>query len=106
MESEVVYYLYTFEVKVGNKYKKFYFENKEDAAIARFSAYCTFDYERLTINGFVPPVSQPARVMFRKNELEKIEVLPSYEDFVRIWYGKDEPETEANKSSKDEKEQA
>ena len=94
MESEVVYYAYVFEVKVGNKYKKFYFENKEDAAVARFEAYCAFDYQRLTIKGFTPPVSQPTRVMLKADDLKNIEVFSSCEDFAKVWYGKGEPETE------------
>ena len=105
MESEVVYYVYTFEVKVGNKYKKFYFENKSDANIARFAAYCTFDYQRLTIKGFTPPVSQPTRIMVKKDELDRINVLSSYEDFAKVWYGEGEPETKPTSTKENEKEQ-
>ena len=94
MESEVVYYAYMFEVKVGNKYKKFYFENMADANIARFAAYCSFDYQRLTIKGFTPPVSQPKRIMLKAEDLKNIEVCSSYDDFAKVWYGKGEPETE------------
>ena len=82
MESEVVYYAYAFDVKINGKKQTIYFENEYDAKMGRFIAYCHFDYQRLTIKGFVPPVSQPRKVMLRQKDLENITVFSSYEDMV------------------------
>ena len=81
MESEVVYYLYTFEAKVDGKYQKFYFENKKDAALARFMMYKTYDYERLTINNFVVPVSCVEREMLRDDQLKRLDYFSNYKQF-------------------------
>ena len=75
MESEVVYYAYAFDVKINGKKQTIYFENEYDAKMGRFIAYCHFDYQRLTIKGFVPPVSQPRKVMLRQKDLENITVF-------------------------------
>lgn len=97
MESEVVYYLYTFEAKVDGKYKKFYFENKKDAALARFMLYKTFDYERLTINNFVVPVSHVERKMLRKEQIKDISYFSSYRDFENYICGRIAPENNPEK---------
>lgn len=100
MESEVVYYLYTFEVKVGNKYKKFYFENKLNAEQARFICYKNFDYERITTRNYKVPVSHVERVMLREEQLKNTPYFSSYEDFEKVWCGKGEPDTIENESQK------
>lgn len=93
MESEMFYYLYTFEVKVGNKYKRFYFESKKDAALARFIAYKNFDYERITTRNFNVPVSYVERVMLSEEKLKKTPYFSTYADFEKVWCGKGEPDT-------------
>ena len=100
MESEVVYYLYTFEVKIGNKYKKFYFEDKFDAEKARFIAYKNFDYERITTRNYHVPVSQVERVMLNKSRLESTPYFSNYDEFESVWFGKGEPDTTKNEQEK------
>ena len=90
MESEVVYYLYTFDAKINNKRYYFYFENKADAEIARFVTYSLYDYERLTINNFNVPVSHVERVMLKENQLKTTRYFSSYEEFEKHMCGKDE----------------
>lgn len=98
MESEVVYYLYTFEVKVGGVRKQFYFENKQDAEMARFICYKNFDYERITTRNYKVPVSMVERVMLRKHQLDKTPYISSYADFEKIWFGEPEkPKTQTEK---------
>lgn len=98
MESEVVYYLYTFEVKVGGHRHQFYFENKNDAELARFICYKNFDYERITTRNYRVPVSMVERVMLRKHQLDKTPYISSYADFEKIWFGEPEkPEVQTEK---------
>ncbi|MBE5756119.1 MAG: hypothetical protein E7341_05560 [Clostridiales bacterium] len=98
MESEVVYYLYTFEVKVGGVRKKFYFENKKDAELARFVCYKNFDYERITTRNYRVPVSMVERVMLRKPQLDKTPYISNYADFEKVWFGEPEkPEIQTEK---------
>ena len=66
--------------KGGSKTRRFYFEDNANAQIARFFVYSCFDYERLTISGFQPPVSMPRKIMIREKDLNKIKILSSYED--------------------------
>lgn len=98
MESEVVYYLYTFEVKVNGHRHQFYFENKFDAEKARFICYKNFDYERITTRNYKVPVSMVERVMLRKPQLDKTPYISSYADFEKIWFGEPEkPEIQTEK---------
>ena len=97
MESEVVYYLYIFEAKIDGKHQKFYFENKKDAALARFMLYKTFDYERLTINNFVVPVSHVERKMLRKEQIKDISYFSNYRDFENNICGRTTPENNPEK---------
>ena len=61
MEKEVC--LYKFNVELYNGVKSFYFENKKYAEVARRSVYKSFDKQRMTIKGFIPPVTKLEKEM-------------------------------------------
>ena len=85
MEKEVMCYIYSFSVDLYNGNKTFYFEFKEDAEIARFLVYKAFDKQRLSVKGFVPPVTKPKRQMVKEKDLDKYKIHPNYDDF-EIYY--------------------
>ena len=78
MEKVVFYRVWYFEdFKKG---EKFYFEDKEVAEVARFSAYKSYDYERLTIRNFIVPVSTVKSVLIPEDEIDKIKIYYIKED--------------------------
>ena len=75
MEKVVFYKAYFFEdLKTGEKY---YYEDKPSCEIARFCVYKRYDKERLSINGFVVPVSQVQEILIPEKEIENIEFQES-----------------------------
>ncbi len=85
MEKEVVCYIYWFKADVLGGKKSFYFENKDDAEIARFMVYKMFDSQRLSIKGFIPPVTKVRKYVLRENELKNYKILSNYDDFINYW---------------------
>lgn len=70
MEKVTFYRLWFFEnIETG---KKFYFENKLMAEIARFNEYKKYDSERLTINNFAVPVSRVQSILVHEDDMEHI----------------------------------
>ena len=72
MEKVTFYRLWFFEnLKIG---KKFYFENKFAAEVARFNEYKKYDYERLTIHNFVVPVSVVRSILVHEDDMEHMTI--------------------------------
>ena len=72
MEKVVFYKLWYFED--CRKNEKYYFETKQEAEVARFCAYSSYDYERLTKRGFVVPVTAVASILVSEKEIENIKI--------------------------------
>ena len=70
MEKITMCVLYYFE----DKTKKYYFETKTEAELARFSAYCGYDYLRLTQRGFVVPVTMVKKMFVPEYEIHKYQI--------------------------------
>ena len=85
MEKFTVCSLYTFSVKIDGKKHKFLFENQNDARIARFLVYKSFDGERISTRNFVPPLTIVKNVFMREDDLKDIHIIKDYDDFEREW---------------------
>ena len=72
MEKVIFYRVWYFEDFY--KHEKYYFENKEMAEIARFNAYKSYDYNRLTIRHFVVPLSMVKSELIHENDINKIKL--------------------------------
>lgn len=85
MEKEVVCYIYGFKADILGRRNSFLFEKQDDAQIARFMVYKMFDNQRLTVKGFVPPVTKVRKHVLRENELPDYRILSNYDDFINYW---------------------
>lgn len=70
MEKVVLYKVYYFEDE--REGKRYYYEDKDSCIVARFLAYKKYDYERITRNKFVVPVSQVKSLLIDEKDINKI----------------------------------
>ena len=78
MEKVIFYRIYYYEdMREGQKY---YYKNKINCEVARFLTYKKYDYERITRNKFVVPVSQVSSVLIHEDDIYKIEFCMSQEN--------------------------
>ena len=84
MEKNI--FLYAFSVKLYNGTKEFYFDNKSNAEFARRVVFKAFDKQRISQNGFIPPVSKLERKIVDETNLNNYQILTSYGDFENYWF--------------------
>lgn len=85
MEKFIVCSLYTFSVKIDGKKHKFFFENQNDARIARFLVYKSFDGERISTRNFVPPLTMVKNIFIREDEIKDLHIIKDCDDFEQVW---------------------
>ena len=78
MEKVIFYRIYYYEdMREGQKY---YYKDKTSCEVARFLSYKKYDYERITHNNFVVPVSKVNSVLIHEDDIHKIEFCMSQEN--------------------------